>query len=110
MIKNILFSTRTMGVLLILYALAMADATFVENDYGTPVAKELIYNAWWFEAVMTLLTAGWARLSWRAARVMLPATATVTNERRCRISTRRSLPSMPAIGTRYRSVFRNDRH
>jgi len=54
-ISSILFSTRTMGMLLLLFALAMAVGTFVENDYGTPVAKALIYNCWWFELVMLLL-------------------------------------------------------
>jgi len=44
-----------MGTLLLLYAFAMAMATFVENDYGTPVAKALIYNCWWFELIMLLL-------------------------------------------------------
>ncbi|WP_242696010.1 c-type cytochrome biogenesis protein CcsB [Desertivirga brevis] len=52
---NILFSTRTMGILLLFYAFSMALATFVENDYGTAVAKQLIYNCWWFELVMVLL-------------------------------------------------------
>ncbi|WP_242691650.1 c-type cytochrome biogenesis protein CcsB [Desertivirga arenae] len=52
---NILFSTRTMGTLLLFYAFSMALATFVENDYGTAVAKQLIYNCWWFELVMVLL-------------------------------------------------------
>lgn len=33
----------------------MAVATFVENDYGTPVAKALIYNSWWFEMIMLIL-------------------------------------------------------
>lgn len=42
---NILISTRTMAVLLFVYAFAMAYATFVENDYGTPTAKALIYEA-----------------------------------------------------------------
>lgn len=58
MIKSlgkILFSTRTMGAMLLLYAFSMAMATFVENDYGTPVAKALIYNCWWFELVMVIL-------------------------------------------------------
>ncbi|PYF76538.1 c-type cytochrome biogenesis protein CcsB [Pedobacter nutrimenti] len=58
MIKSlgkILFSTRTMGVMLLLYAFSMAMATFVENDYGTAVAKALIYNCWWFELVMFIL-------------------------------------------------------
>lgn len=44
-----------MGVLLLLYAFSMALATFVENDYGTPVAKALIYNCWWFELIMLIL-------------------------------------------------------
>ena len=30
----------------------MGIATFIENDYGTQTAKKLIYNAWWFEAIM----------------------------------------------------------
>lgn len=58
MIKSlgkILFSTRTMGVMLLLYAFSMAMATFVENDYGTAVAKALIYNCWWFELIMVIL-------------------------------------------------------
>lgn len=44
-----------MGTLLLLYAFSMAMATFVENDYGTPVAKALIYNCWWFELIMLIL-------------------------------------------------------
>jgi cytochrome c-type biogenesis protein CcsB len=54
-LTRILFSTRTMGTLLLLYAFSMALATFVENDYGTPVAKALIYNCWWFELIMLIL-------------------------------------------------------
>ncbi|WP_316748633.1 cytochrome c biogenesis protein CcsA [Pedobacter gandavensis] len=52
---KILFSTRMMGAMLLLYAFSMAMATFVENDYGTAVAKALIYNCWWFELVMVIL-------------------------------------------------------
>ncbi|MDR2123351.1 MAG: c-type cytochrome biogenesis protein CcsB [Flavobacteriaceae bacterium] len=54
-IFNILFSTKTTAILLVLYAVAMAWATFVENDYGTSVAKELIYNSTWFEVIMLIL-------------------------------------------------------
>lgn len=54
-LSRILFSTRTMGTLLLFYAFSMALATFVENDYGTAVAKALIYNCWWFELVMFFL-------------------------------------------------------
>jgi cytochrome c-type biogenesis protein CcsB len=51
---NILFSNRLTGVLFLLFALAMAIATFIENDFGTQTAKALVYNAWWFEAIMIL--------------------------------------------------------
>ncbi|KQR94672.1 cytochrome C biogenesis protein CcsB [Chryseobacterium sp. Leaf180] len=54
-IQDILISTRTMAVLLLSYAFSMAYATFLENDYGTPTAKALIYEAWWFEMIMVLL-------------------------------------------------------
>lgn len=54
-IQSILISTRTMAILLLVYAFAMAYATFLENDYGTPTAKALIYEAKWFEGVMLLL-------------------------------------------------------
>jgi len=45
----------TMGALLIIYAVSMAVATFIENDFGTPVAKSMVYNAWWFNGIMLLL-------------------------------------------------------
>ena len=54
-IQSILISTRTMAVLLLAFAFAMAYATFLENDFGTPTAKALIYEAKWFEAIMLLL-------------------------------------------------------
>ena len=54
-IINLIISTRTMAVLLFVYAFAMAYATFVENDFGTPTAKALIYEAKWFEVIMFLL-------------------------------------------------------
>ena len=54
-IQSILISTRTMAVLLLFYAFSMAYATFLENDYGTPAAKALIYEAKWFELIMVLL-------------------------------------------------------
>jgi len=51
-IKSILFSTRLMAVLFIVYAVAMAIGTFVENSYTTITAREWIYDAWWFEVIM----------------------------------------------------------
>ncbi len=48
-----IFSSSSLAVLLLLiYAISMAVATFVENDYGTATAWKVIYNAWWFEMLM----------------------------------------------------------
>ena len=44
------------GLLLLVFAGAIAVATFIENDYGTQGSKALIYNAKWFEIIMLLLT------------------------------------------------------
>jgi cytochrome c-type biogenesis protein CcsB len=49
---NILYSTRLTAVLFILFATAMGIATFIENDFGTQTSKALVYNTWWFEAIM----------------------------------------------------------
>ncbi|MEO7524522.1 MAG: cytochrome c biogenesis protein ResB, partial [Ferruginibacter sp.] len=54
-LKKIFFSTRTMTVLLLLFGISMAVATFVENDYDTPTAKTLVYNSTWFEILMLWL-------------------------------------------------------
>jgi cytochrome c-type biogenesis protein CcsB len=59
-IKNILFSTTTMAVLMFTYAFAMGYATFVENDYGTVASKAVVYNAFWFEVVQVLLVVNFA--------------------------------------------------
>ncbi|MCB2195403.1 MAG: c-type cytochrome biogenesis protein CcsB [Bacteroidetes bacterium] len=53
--KVFLFSPWFMGVLFILFALAMAFATFFENDYGAQVARILVYESKWFELIMLLL-------------------------------------------------------
>ena len=53
-LMSILYSTRFMAILFIAFPVAMAIATFIENDYGTQTAKALVYNAWWFEAIIAL--------------------------------------------------------
>lgn len=50
-----LFSTKVSLLLLIAFAVSMAVATFIENDHGTPVARALVYEAWWFEFIMIWL-------------------------------------------------------
>lgn len=54
-LERFFFSTKTMTVLLFIFAGSMAVATFIENDYDTPTAKVLIYNAKWFEILMLWL-------------------------------------------------------
>ncbi|NEV93228.1 cytochrome c biogenesis protein CcsA [Psychroflexus sp. YR1-1] len=51
-IKDILFSTRLMAMLFVIYAVSMAVGTFIENSYATVTAREWIYDAWWFEVIM----------------------------------------------------------
>lgn len=49
------FSSAFATLLLLVFAVAMAAATFIENDYGSLTARTAVYNAWWFEMVMVLL-------------------------------------------------------
>ena len=37
------------------YGLAIAVATFIENDYGTVAAKATVFNTWWLELCLILL-------------------------------------------------------
>jgi cytochrome c-type biogenesis protein CcsB len=51
-ILSFLFSTRLMAVLFLAFAIAMGVGTFIESKYNTDTARIMIYNAWWFEAIM----------------------------------------------------------
>lgn len=44
-----------MAVLMLVFAVAIGYATFIENDYGSMTAKADIYNARWFEILLALL-------------------------------------------------------
>ncbi|MEH0007993.1 MAG: cytochrome c biogenesis protein CcsA [Flavobacteriales bacterium] len=59
-ICGLLFSTRFTGFLLLLLALSMAVATFIENDYGAMTARALVYHAAWFELALFLLALNFA--------------------------------------------------
>ena len=52
---KIIFSPRTTLGLLVIYAIALAAATFIENEYDTVTAKVWVYSAPWFELVMVLM-------------------------------------------------------
>ncbi|MGD0581954.1 MAG: cytochrome c biogenesis protein CcsA [Bacteroidales bacterium] len=56
-VVRFLFSPIMMGVLLVCFALAMAVATFLENDFGSASAYNLVYGSWWFGLIMLLLAA-----------------------------------------------------
>ncbi len=50
-----LISMKTMLILSAIYAIAIAVATFIENDYGTETAWALVFKARWFELLQILL-------------------------------------------------------
>lgn len=52
---SFLISTPLMGGLILMLAVAMGAATFIENDFGASAAKSLVYNSWWFELIFLLL-------------------------------------------------------
>jgi cytochrome c-type biogenesis protein CcsB len=54
-ITRFIFSPVFMSILLILFAVAMAVATFVENDFGPSASRNLVYNTKWFELILVLL-------------------------------------------------------
>ncbi len=51
---NPIFNTRAAGLYILLFAAAIAIATFVENDYGTSAAQKVIFKSWWFELLLIL--------------------------------------------------------
>ena len=53
---NLLFNTRAAGLYILLFAAAIAIATFVENDFGTSAAQKVIFQAWWFELLLILFS------------------------------------------------------
>jgi len=44
-----------MVTLLLILAIGAAVGTFVENDFGTERAREVVYNAWWYELALFLI-------------------------------------------------------
>jgi len=54
-IAKFLFSPVFMGILFVVFAVAMAAATFIENDFGSSASRSLIYDTRWFELILVLL-------------------------------------------------------
>ncbi|MFB6317815.1 c-type cytochrome biogenesis protein CcsB [Saccharicrinis sp. FJH54] len=52
---NLLFSPVLMGILLLVLGVALAVATFIENDFGAEFARMKVYNTRWLEVLFLLL-------------------------------------------------------
>ncbi|HLP05676.1 MAG TPA: cytochrome c biogenesis protein ResB, partial [Paludibacter sp.] len=91
--KNLLFSMTTTVILLGVFAVSIAYATFAESKSGTEYAKEIVYNAHWFEILMLLLVVNlvgsifrynlfrrkkWSILMFHFAFICMMAGATIT--------------------------------
>jgi cytochrome c-type biogenesis protein CcsB len=77
-IKDILFSTRLTAVLLFVFGAAIGVATFIENDFGTPASKAVIFNTRWLELVMLLLTINLIGNIFKYKMIQLSKLATLT--------------------------------
>lgn len=64
-IKKMIASWQATMILLGLYAVAMAAATFIEAGMGTAMAKAIVYYSWWFFALHVLLIANFVAVSVR---------------------------------------------
>lgn len=53
-IVSFLFSMFFSVLLLMMFAISIAYATFIENDFGTATAQMRIYQAWWFELLLMI--------------------------------------------------------
>ena len=55
-LKKSIFSLTTAGFALLLLAMILGFATFVESSYGADAAKALVYGSWWFELLLLFLS------------------------------------------------------
>jgi cytochrome c-type biogenesis protein CcsB len=51
-LTEFLFSPALMAIVLSLFAFSIAIASFIENDFGSSVARALVYNSRWFELLL----------------------------------------------------------
>lgn len=56
-IFKIVFNSKVAVLLMLVLAVSLAVATFLENDHGTAYARQAVYEAWWFEVILLWLTA-----------------------------------------------------
>lgn len=87
------FSTSISGIYIIIFAVAIGVATFIENDFGTSSAQQTIFKTWWFELILILFAISlvvnilrfrmiqqkkWAIFTFHAAIIVILAGAGVT--------------------------------
>ncbi|GAA4946146.1 hypothetical protein GCM10023314_19290 [Algibacter agarivorans] len=53
---KLFFNTQAAGLYVLLFAISIAVATFIENDFGTSAAQKVIFKAWWFELLLLLFS------------------------------------------------------
>ena len=51
----LLCSTWLIAILLFIFVISIASATFIENSFGTVIARALVYNAGWFNLLLFLI-------------------------------------------------------
>ncbi|MFT5662509.1 MAG: cytochrome c-type biogenesis protein CcsB [Sulfurimonas sp.] len=56
MIYKIASSYKSMIVLLLILAIGAAAGTFIENDFGSARAKELVYTSWWYQLTLLFIS------------------------------------------------------
>ena len=54
-VSSLIVSSKSTLLLLVLAIIAMGAGTFVEDHFTTEIARDLIYNTFWFEALFVLL-------------------------------------------------------
>ena len=52
---KLLFSMSLTGALLLIFAITIGAATFIENDFGAASAQAVVYKALWFELLLTFM-------------------------------------------------------
>jgi cytochrome c-type biogenesis protein CcsB len=92
-IITFLFSTTASGLYILLFAISIGVATFIENDFGTSAAQKVVYKTFWFEALLVLFGLSvvfnvfrfklisqkkWAVFSFHMAIIVILAGAAVT--------------------------------
>ena len=54
-LTNLFFSMASSVILLVIFAISIGYATFIESKESTEVARQIVYNAFWFEVLFIFL-------------------------------------------------------